>query len=95
MKLKFYLVALLLLFFIGCEDDQQNVSSEGTIRYLSLEGGFYGIITDTNENYLPENLSSTFQKDSLRIMFEGYITDKPTIQQWGRTIVITKIKSLQ
>lgn len=95
MKLKFYFIAFLLLFFIGCEDGQQTVSSEGTIRYLSLEGGFFGIITDNNDNYLPENLDSTFKKDSLRIMFEGYVTDKPTTVQWGRTIFITKVKRLQ
>ncbi|GJQ42700.1 MAG: hypothetical protein HND39_13855 [Ignavibacteriota bacterium] len=95
MKSKFYFIAFLLLFFIGCEDEQQTVSGEGTISYFSLEGGFYGIITDSNEHFLPENLNPNFQKDSLRILFEGYITDKMTIQQWGRTIVITKIKSLQ
>lgn len=94
MKSKLYLIALLFLFLVGCEDDLQTVSNAGTIRYLSLEGGFYGIITDTNENYLPENLSSTFKTDSLRIMFEGYVTDKPTTVQWGRTIFITKIKRL-
>lgn len=95
MKSKLYLIAFLFLFFVGCEDDQQIVSDEGTIRYLSLEGGFYGIITNNNDYYLPENLDSTFQKDSLRIMFEGFVTDKPTFIQWGRTIFITKIKRLQ
>ncbi len=95
MKSKFYFIAFLLLFFWGCEDNQQTVSSQGTIVHMSLEGGFYGIITDTYENFLPENLNSTFQRDSLRIMFEGYVTDKPTTVQWGRTIVITKIKILQ
>jgi len=62
---------------------------------MELEGGFYGIITVGGEHFLPENLSVEYQKDSLKISFEGIITDQPTTVMWGRTIKLTKVVRLQ
>ncbi len=52
-------------------------------------------MTDNDNHFLPENLDFEFQKDSLRVHFEGFITDKVTTTQWGRTIVITNILKIQ
>jgi hypothetical protein len=86
--------ALALPLLSGCEKEDQ-ASSLGVIRYMSIEGGFYGIVSDAGDHFLPENLSAEFQKDGLRISFRGVITDKPTVQQWGRTITLTKIERIQ
>ena len=94
MKIKFYFIVFLILFLFGCNEDNETVSASGMISYINIEGGFYGIITDAGDNFLPENLTSDFRKDRLRVLFEGIITDRPTTVQWGRTITLTKIDSI-
>lgn len=92
--------ALLLSFMlfsmvVGCDEGSENVATTGMITYLSMEGGFYGIITDNGDRYLPENLHTEFQRDSLRVYFEGVVTDRPSTQQWGRTIALSHIDKFQ
>lgn len=65
------------------------------MRYLSFEGGFYGILGDNGKNYLPDKLTEEFQIDGLKIYFEGTITDLTTTVQWGRTINLTKIQKME
>ncbi len=88
-------LSLLVFVAISCTDDSQRVSATGRVAYMSFEGGFYGIITDKGDHYLPENLSTEFRKDSLRVYFEGIITDRITTQQWGRTITLSRIGQIQ
>lgn len=33
----------------------------GTIKYISLEGGFWGIISNSGQQFLPVNLPISFQ----------------------------------
>jgi hypothetical protein len=87
-------VILLLAAFTFTQSDKK-VSAKGTVIHFDFEGGFYGIVTDNGKHYLPENLNKEFQHDSLRVYFEGIITDKVTIQQWGRTIKLTKIEKIK
>lgn len=54
MKIKSFLFIFILFFFINC-NDEDAVRGTGMIRYIDLEGGFYGIIADNGKNYLPEN----------------------------------------
>jgi heat shock protein HslJ len=60
------------------------VSGEGTIRFIDLEGGFFGIITTTGERYIPENLPAAQKVDGNRISFEGFIRS-PSMDagKWG------------
>ena len=95
MKIKMTILCLLLFVAVGCTDDGGTISSTGRIAYMSFEGGFYGIITDKGDHYLPENLTPDFRKDSLRVYFEGIITDRPTTQQWGHTINLSRIERIQ
>jgi hypothetical protein len=70
------------------------VSDTGTVVFLSFEGGFYGIIDDHNRHWDPSNLPQQYQADSLRVRFEGRITDLPTFHMWGRTVELESIKRL-
>lgn len=92
------LVLLLTLFATGCQTDQtargNTVSGKGMIRHMQLEGGFFGIVTDAGERFLPENLERGFQQDSMRVAFEGVVTNRPTTAMWGRTITITHIEKI-
>ncbi len=93
------LILILTLVTTGCQTDRtahdNTVSGKGMIRHVQLEGGFYGIIADTGERFLPENLERGLQQDSLRVTFEGVVTDRPTFAMWGRTLRLTHIEKLQ
>ena len=95
MKTKITFLCLLFLVAVGCNEESGTISNTGKVTYMSLEGGFYGIITDRGDHYLPENLNADFRKDSLRVYFEAIITDRPTTQQWGRTITLRRIERIQ
>lgn len=66
---------------------------QGTVRYIKLEGGFWGIITDKGQKILPENLPREYRKDGLRLSFEAReIKGMMTIQQWGTLSSLSDIK---
>lgn len=68
------------------------VSGAATIKYVALEGGFFGLITDSGEHLLPTSLDARFKKDGLRVQFDGKATENQiSFQQWG---VLTQINSM-
>ncbi|MCK9307604.1 MAG: DUF333 domain-containing protein [Methanoculleus sp.] len=98
-----YLVVVLVLFVAivacGCmafgEEDTQadHISGNGTVTYVDLEGGFYGIIADDGERYLPADLPAEFQEDGLRVTFVVDIaSETATIQQWGTPVDIVSME---
>ncbi len=75
---------------------KETFSTTGVIKYIPIEGGFYGIVSDEREKYLPLNLPDEFKKEGLRVWF----TAKPkkeigTIYQWGLPIEILEIKKIE
>ncbi len=74
---------------------QDIISETGTVKYIDLEGGFYGIISDSSKNYDPINLSEEFKKDDLRVSFDAKIReDRVSIHVWGTLIEIVRIEKL-
>lgn len=71
------------------------VSGIGTIRFLKLEGGFYGIVSDDGEYYDPVNLNGEFKVNGLRVRFEAAIIhDVLTFHMWGSLVSIRTIERL-
>jgi len=67
----------------------------GTIRYISIEGGFYGIVADSGERYDPINLPQEFAKDGLRVKFQvKEVRGRVSVRMWGRIVRIIKIAKL-
>jgi len=95
MKRIFVVAALIVLSALGCFERDQIVSDTGTVVFVALEGGFFGIIDDHQRQWDPSNLPKEFQTDSLRVRFEGVITDRPTFHMWGRTVELTSIKRIE
>jgi len=98
-----YLVIVLALFgavvACGCmaadggETTADRISGNGTITYVDLEGGFYGIVADDGERYLPANLPEEYRQDNLRVKFVVEPTgETATIQQWGTPVEIVEIE---
>jgi inhibitor of cysteine peptidase len=64
----------------------------GTITYVNLEGGFYGIAGDDGKEYLPLNLDQQYHIEGLRVSFEYEpAKDTATIQMWGTPVYLTFI----
>jgi len=82
------LVMLLLTSAGGCialksSSKQEKVSGTGTIKYINLEGGFYGIVSDDGKNYDPINLPEEFKKDGLKVSFEAEKSNAFATHMWG------------
>ncbi len=68
------------------------VAENGTVTYIDLEGGFYGIIADGGRHYLPLGLEERYRVDGMRIAFAGKIARGiVTIQQWGTPVEILAV----
>jgi hypothetical protein len=72
---------------------QHMVQSHGTVVFVDIEGGFYGIISRHRQRYNPLNLPSTHQRDSLPVYFEGRVReDVVTAQQWREPLELLSIR---
>lgn len=70
----------------------EGVMLQGTVRYMNLEGGFWGIVADDGKQILPKNLPQEYRKDGLRLSFTAQeITGMMTIQQWGTLSNLSEI----
>ena len=89
------IVAILICVGLsGCNEDV-SVQDKGIIKYIDLEGGFYGIITDKQELYDPINLPESFKQDNLRIEFKAiYVKNQCSFHMWSTLIYILEIEQL-
>ena len=72
------------------------VSGTGTVEYISLEGGFYGIVGDDGDCYDPlASLPQEFAVDGLRVSFSVRICeDCISFHMWGYIVEIISIARL-
>jgi len=66
------------------------------MKYLEMEGGFYGIDADSGAHYRPVNLPGEFAEHGLRVRFcaeplEGVMS----FHMWGIPVEIVKMESLE
>lgn len=74
--------------------EKPYITDEGTVKYIGLEGGFYGII-GTKGNYDPINLPRAFAVDGLKVRFVAKVRDDMgSIHMWGTLIEIIKIEKI-
>ena len=85
-------IAVIAIIF---ESQDDIVSGEGQIVYLSLEGGFYGIIAENGGKYDPINLPDEFKIDGLLVEFIAKILkDRGSFHMWGQIVELLSIKNL-
>jgi hypothetical protein len=71
------------------------VEITGTVRHVSVEGGFYGIIGEGGEKYDPTNLSQEFAVEGLRVKVQAQIMKGvASLRMWGNIIKIIKIEKV-
>ena len=72
-----------------------EIFTEGTVRYIALEGGFYGIRGDDGHNYDPINLPREFRVDGKRIVFGAMERpDLGSFHMWGIIIELLQIEEI-
>lgn len=90
----------LSLTALACSSTQRNgdgelVEGTGTVQYVELEGGFYGIVGDDGKNYDPRDLDDSFKEDGLRIHFRARtVDDAVSIRMWGTIVSIISIERI-
>jgi len=95
--ISFILILLIIFTLSGCKKSKRDdiIFETGTVKYIDIEGGFFGIIGDSGKNYNPINLSEEFQKDNLRVSFDAKIReDMVSFHMWGTLIEIVRIEKL-
>jgi hypothetical protein len=106
-RMRLFMVFLCLtISMVACKGDggtgfaevpfQETIEIKGTLRFISMEGGFYGVFGDDGQRYDPLNLASAFQVDGLRVRIRAHIEKgAATTRMWGKIIRILKIKKLE
>lgn len=86
--------ALTLQYIEGSE----NVNGTGTLRWIELEGGFWGIESDDGRRFQPlgdsnGDVCKALQEDGLRVHFAGRTRpDMGGIHMWGAYVDLTLIE---
>jgi len=72
---------------------EETKMETGVVKFINLEGGFYGIVGDTGQKYDPSNLPDKFKKDGMKVRFtakekKGAVS----FRMWGKIVELTKIE---
>jgi hypothetical protein len=74
----------------------KEISFTATVKHMKMEGGFYGLLTEEGQQWLPMNLKKEFKKHGAVVKVKGHeIKDMMTIQQWGKPFSITDIQLIK
>lgn len=67
----------------------------GTITYVDLSGGFWGIEGDDGQKYTPnDQLPDTFHQEGLKVKAELRPANGFGIFMWGQQVNVIKIEQL-
>jgi hypothetical protein len=89
------LLACCILVHSCTTSSHKTPTSTGTVVFLSIEGGFYGIKGDNGKNYDPVSLPGEFRKDGLRVRYEAReLRDRASVHMWGTIVEIVHIEEL-
>lgn len=98
------ILAVLIFYAIvvlqGCNGTGHDELSSGstigisaTVSYISLEGGFWGLVSEDGVKYQPVNLGEEFRKDGLKVELRARVIENTAdFRMWGKQIEILEIK---
>lgn len=91
-----FLGLLCLMAAANGEQEEREVQFTGTVIYLDIEGGFYGIEADDGTKYLPINLPRRLRRrDRPRVRVKGTLRpDMVGFYMWGTYLEIDEIETL-
>jgi hypothetical protein len=86
------LVILSIISISGCVEKYIKVGS-GVIKFIEIEGGFYGIFSDDGEKYDPLNLPDEFKHDGLKVNFKlRVVRNQMSFHMWGKLVYLLDIE---
>lgn len=89
-------VVCLAIFTVGIISSQTKpLSFKGTVKYVNIEGGFWGIVSDDGKHYEPLNLAEEFKHEGLHVQNEAVVKDRVGTHMWGTIIEITAINKVE
>jgi hypothetical protein len=69
-----------------------NLTVKGTVTKKDLSGGFYGVITEDGDEYLPINIQKKLTQGERTISMSGYTQANPSIFMWGTYMYVNSHK---
>jgi PKD repeat protein len=69
---------------------ETTIETTGTVQFVDIDGGFFGILGDDGNRYEPINLPSDCEVVGLRVWFKARILQR-AIHMWGIPIEIIEI----
>ncbi len=87
-----FLICIILFIIAGCAP-RGTISFTGTVTWVELEGGFFGIIADDGKRYEPINLPEQYAQEGVQVTVTASIReDYASIYMWGTIIEILSIE---
>jgi len=72
------------------------ISKTGTMKYINVNGWFYGIVGDDGKEYEVLNLDPAFQEDDLRVHFDAKIAENAnSVHMWGTVVELIDIEKIK
>jgi hypothetical protein len=71
-----------------------GIQGTGTIQYVDLEGGFYGLVAEDGTKYAPSSLPDSLQKSGRRVRFRIQEKDLMTTRMWGSPVEVLEIERI-
>lgn len=82
----------LTISLMASEAQESTLRFIGTVHFINVEGGFFGITDTLGNQYLPLNLDESFQQDGLRVRVRGELAEgMMSFQNRGRPLRIQQI----
>lgn len=67
---------------------------KGTAKYLELGSGFWGIISDKGDEYLPINMPEQLKFNGKKVECRAVSHDGFSMHMWGKMVKIVSFKTL-
>jgi hypothetical protein len=75
--------------------DDDVIRGTGTIRYVDLEGGFYGLVAEDGTKYDPTPLPDSLRVDGLSVRFRVRATGGMTTRMWGTPVELVDVERIE
>jgi hypothetical protein len=75
--------------------DDGVIRGTGTIRYVDLEGGFYGLVAEDGTKYDPTPLPDSLRVDGLSVRFRVRTTGGMTTRMWGTPVELVDVERIE
>jgi hypothetical protein len=93
MKLLYPFLLIISLFCASCSTSSEYIEAQGTITYVGLEGGFWGILASDGRKFDPVNLPDKFKKDGLIVRVKLRPRDELAgTHMWGQMVEVIEIR---